>query len=251
MYYKVFLLLISFSFLGCSTSKEDRLYIATAANMQFAMKELIKEFTLESGIKCESIISSSGKLTAQIKQGAPYDIFISANMKYPLELDKTGFCLKKPTVYAHGKLVLWSMDESIKPSIGILLDKNIKHIASANPKTAPYGIATNNVLKHYNMFNKIKHKLVYGESIAQTNQFITTMAAELGFTAKSVVLSPNIKGKGKWVEINENSYSPIEQGVVILKNGPSLIEDKELFFKFLFSGKGKNILNKFGYSTDL
>ncbi len=215
------------------------------------MKELTKEFTQEFGVKCEVIISSSGKLTAQIKEGAPYDIFASANMKYPEELFTTGFSIKKPKIYALGKLVLWTMIDTLKPSIKILSNKSIKHIASANPKTAPYGIPSENVLKHYNLFNNLQHKLVYGESIAQTNQFITTMAAEIGFTAKSVVLSPYIKGKGNWIDIDPNSYKPIKQGVVILKNGPGLAKQKELFYKFLFSEKGKHILNKFGYSTDL
>ena len=250
LFKKIFIFLILILLFGCNKPKEQKLYIATAANMQFAMKELITVFTNETGIKCESIISSSGKLTAQIKEGAPYDIFVSANMKYPNELNISGFSSKKPKVYALGKLVLWTMIDSLKPSINLLLNKNVKHIASANPKIAPYGIPTEQVLKYYKLFNKIEHKLVYGESIAQTNQFITTMAAEIGFTAKSVVLSPNMKGKGNWIDINENAYTPIEQGVLILKKGPSSNKKKELFYKFLFSNKGKAILNNFGYSTD-
>jgi len=240
-------LFISFS---CKQHKEPKLTIATAANMQFAMEEISAAFAKESGIKCEIIISSSGKLTAQIKEGAPYDIFISADMKYPLELYNTGFTTSKPAVYAYGKLVLWSMIDSIKPSINLLLQKNIKHIASANPKTAPYGIATEDVLNHYKIFDGIKNKLVYGESVAQTNQFITTKATEIGFTAKSVVLSPIVKGKGNWVAIDESTYTSIKQGIVIIKNSPSSSEKKEIFYNFLFSKKGSAILNKFGYTTN-
>lgn len=240
------ILFISFS---CKQQKEPKLTIATAANMQFAMEKITSAFTQESGIKCEIIISSSGKLTAQIKEGAPYDIFVSADMKYPLELYNTGFSKSKPVVYAYGKLILWSMIDSIIPSVDLLLQKNIKHIASANPKTAPYGIATEEVLNHYKIFDRIKNKLVYGESIAQTNQFITTKATEIGFTAKSVVLSPIVKGKGNWIAIDENTYTPIKQGIVIIKNSPSSSEKKELFYNFLFSNKGSAILNKFGYAT--
>ncbi len=236
---------------SCKQQKTAKLTIATAANMQFAMEEISAIFTEETGIKCEIIISSSGKLTAQIKEGAPYDIFISADMKYPQELYKTGFTTSKPTIYAYGKLVLWSMVDSIKPSIDLLLQKNIKHIASANPKTAPYGIATEEVLNYYKIFDSVKNKLVYGESIAQTNQFITTKATEVGFTAKSVVLSRIVKGKGNWIPLDNNTYTPIKQGVVIIKNSPSSSEKKEIFYNFLFSKKGKDILNKFGYATNL
>jgi molybdate transport system substrate-binding protein len=236
---------------SCNQQKEHKLTIATAANMQFVMDELTTAFTQETGIECEKIISSSGKLTAQIKEGAPYDIFVSADMKYPLNLYNSGFTANKPAIYAYGKLILWSLFDSIKPSVNLLLQKNIKHIASANPKTAPYGIATEEVLNHYKIFDSIKNKLVYGESIAQTNQFITTKATEIGFTAKSVVLSPVAKGKGNWIALDENTYTPIEQGVVIIKNSPSTTQKKEIFYNFLFSEKGTAILNKFGYATDL
>ena len=245
----IILFSILFLISSCNQHKEHKLTIATAANMQFAMEEIISEFTKETGVKCEAIISSSGKLTAQIKEGAPYDIFVSADMKYPLDLYNDGFTTTKPNIYANGKLVLWSMIDTIKPNISLLLQKNIKHIASANPKTAPYGAATEQVLKYYQILDSIKSKLVFGESIAQTNQFITTKAAEIGFTAKSVILSPIIKNKGNWVAIDENTYTPISQGIVILKNSLTSIEKKEKFYNFLFSEKGKDILNKFGYST--
>ena len=251
-FFKTTIILFTILFLGfsCKQQKEPKLTIATAANMQFAMEEISAVFEQESGFKCEIIVSSSGKLTAQIKEGAPYDIFVSADMKYPLELFNTGFTTREPTIYAYGKLILWSMIDSIKPSVDLLLQKNIKHIASANPKTAPYGIATEEVLNHYKIFDRTKSKLVYGESVAQTNQFITTKATEIGFTAKSVVLSPIVKGKGNWVAIDENTYTPIKQGIVIIKNSPSYSEKKELFYNFLFSKKGTVILNKFGYATN-
>tara|TARA_R110001583_G_scaffold52821_1_gene163621 strand:- start:2103 stop:2879 length:777 start_codon:yes stop_codon:yes gene_type:complete len=245
-------ILISVSLLisSCNQQKDPKLVIAAAANMQFAMKELATSFTKETGVKCEIILSSSGKLTAQIKEGAPYDIFVSANMKYPYELYNTGFTTKEPEIYAFGKLVLWSMIDSIKPTINLLLHKNIKHIATANPKTAPYGILTEEVFNYYQLLDSIKHKLVYGESIAQTNQFIITKAAEIGFTSKSVVLSPFIIGKGSWIDVEERAYSPIKQGIVIIKNSPTSIDKKEIFYNFLFSKKGQEILNKYGYSTN-
>ena len=218
--------------------------------MQFAMKEITKSFTEKTGINCEIMVSSSGKLTAQIKEGAPYDIFVSADMKYPNELYNSGFTTTKPEIYAHGKLVMWTLFDSIKPSFEILLQKNIKHIAVANPKTAPYGKAAFEVFQKKQLLNHLEPKLVFGESIAQTNQFITTKAAEIGFTAKSVVVAPQIKGKGNWIEINENFYTPISQGIVLLKKGSGNKNHTQQFYKFLFSDEGKNILSKFGYSVN-
>lgn len=225
-----------------------KLTIAVAANMQFAMRALTHAFAKENGVECDLIISSSGKLTAQIKAGAPYDLFVSADMKYPEDLYKSGFALEAPKIYAFGKLVLWSMDRKVKPSLSILKTKMIRHIACANPKTAPYGVAAVQALKHYDLYNLVKSKLVYGESISQTNQFIISESAELGFTAKSVVLSPDLKGSGSWVEINPDSYAPIAQGVIVLKRKNSEEANALKFYNFLFSAEAKKILKKFGYT---
>ena len=218
--------------------------------MQFAINDLVDSFSETTGIECEIIISSSGKLTAQINEGAPFDVFVSANMKYPNDLYEKGLTLGKPKIYAHGKLVLWTMKNDLTPSIQQLENNQLKHIALANPKTAPYGNAAIEVLNHFQIFQKLAPKLVYGESIAQVNQFVNSQAADIGFTSKSVVLSPKMIGKGKWVEINESIYQPIAQGIVCVKND----SDKEIlalkFSDFLFSQKGKEILNTFGYSTN-
>jgi molybdate transport system substrate-binding protein len=234
---------------ACHQKQKDKLNIAVAANMQFAMKELTRSFTDQTGIKCDLIISSSGQLTAQIKAGAPYDVFVSADMKYPDELFASGYATNKPAVYAYGKLVMWSMINGMKPSIDLLKNPEVNHIALANPKTAPYGTATIEVLKHYGIYENLKDKLVYGESISQTNQFIISKSAEIGFTAKSVVLSPEMKDKGSWIDIDEADYSPIAQGVVVLKHNNVEPANAEKFYNFLFSDKAKDIFTKFGYSV--
>ncbi|MGY5354027.1 molybdate ABC transporter substrate-binding protein [Wenyingzhuangia sp. IMCC45467] len=231
--------------------KEQKVVIATAANMQFAMKEIAKKFYQEKGIKCEIVISSSGKLTAQIKEGAPYDVFVAANMKYPKEVYKSGFTHTKPRVYAFGKLVLWSMDKNVHPSLDEFTNPKINHIALANPDTAPYGYASVEVLKNINIYNQIKDKLVYGESISQTNQFITLQSAEIGFTAMSVVLSPEMKGKGNWIEINKINYTPIKQGVVVIKHKNKINPLAMTFYDFLFSNMAQKILQDYGYDVQL
>lgn len=231
---------------ACQGKQPQKLSIAVAANMQFAMKELTKTFTNKTGIQCELIISSSGKLTTQIKEKAPYDVFVAADMNYPEVLFKSGFTTKKPEIYAYGQLVLWSIKDGLTPSLELLNDKQIRHIALANPKMAPYGVATIEVLKHFNLYDNLKNKLVYGESISQTNQFIVSKAAEIGFTAKSVVLSPEMKNKGNWIDIDDANYSPIAQGAVIIKH-TKVIEEAEQFYEFLFSTDAKEILTKYGY----
>lgn len=230
--------------------EHGKLTIAVAANMQFTIQEISKTFTEQTGIKCDLVISSSGKLTAQIKEGAPFDVFVSADMKYPTELFNTGFAVGQPKIYAYGTLVMWSMIDPIKPSINILTNPSINHIAIADPKTAPYGEAAVAALKHYGIYENVKDKLVYGESISQANQFIISKSAQVGFTAKSVVLSPEMKDKGQWADVDENSYSAIAQGVVIIKRKNSQQDNAEKFYNFLYSGDVKKILENFGYSVN-
>ncbi len=234
---------------GCRQRESEKLMIATAANMHFPMKELVQVFTENTGIECETVISSSGILTAQIREGAPYDIFVSADMKYPTELYKNGFTLSAPEIYAYGKLILWTLYNELDPSIELLASDSIRHIALANPKTAPYGVAAIEVLDHAGIYEKVEKKLVFGESISQTSQFVVSKAAEIGFTAKSVVLSPDIEDKGNWTEVDTKYYTPIAQGVVILKNRKKWANQAKKFYEFLFSEKGKEILDKFGYSV--
>lgn len=248
---KYLLLLYLFSLTACSEStlEEDKIIVATAANMQFAMEALSKAFTKSTGIKCELVLSSSGKLTAQIKEGAPFDVFVAANMKYPEEVYKSGLATAPAEIYAYGKLVLWSMKANIEPSLAILNDSKVEHIALANPETAPYGQAAIEALRHSKLLESVQKKLVYGESIAQANQFINTQSAEIGFTAKSVVLSPKLKGKGQWVELDTTSYTAISQGVILLNRNEQSRDLATQFFDFLFSEKAQSILNDYGYQV--
>ena len=242
-----FLLLLVLLSQSCQRqSAPPALTIAAAANMQFALKDLVKVFSEQTGIRCETIISSSGKLTAQITQGAPFDIFISADTKYPEILYQNGLTTGPAKIYARGIPVLWTTTDSLPVTIDVLTKNNIKHIALANPKNAPYGRAAVEILKHHGIFKKIKNKLVYGENVAQASQFILSGAAPIGFTAKSVVLSPTLAQKGKWIEWSPTVYTPIEQAAVILKNSNQMKEAR-LFYDFLFSEKGKKILRRYGF----
>jgi molybdate transport system substrate-binding protein len=218
--------------------------------MQFAMEALTRTFTAKTGITCALTVSASGKLTAQIREGAPYDVFMAADMKYPEEVYKAGLALKAPEAYARGRLVLWSAKAGVAPSLEGLTDEAIRHIALANPRTAPYGVAAEEALKRKGLYEALKHKLVYGESIAQTTQFISTEAAEAGFTAMSVVLSEQMQGQGKWVEIDPALYAPIDQGIVVIRREGVNRAAAEMFYAFMFSAEAKAILKQFGYEVN-
>ena len=239
--------LLFLTFTSCTKEKQNILTIATAANMQFAMKALAEAYTAETDQQVELVVSSSGKLTAQIREGAPYDLFFSADTKYPQAIYETEGGTSTPVTYASGQLVLWSTSKNIQVSIDQLTNDAVKHIAIANPRTAPYGTAAVEVLKQLELFDAVKDKLVYGESISQVNQFIISQAAEIGFTAKSVVLSPNMSDQGNWIAIADSLHAPIKQAMVVLKNDRGLEKEAEAFAAFVGSEKGLSILRGFGY----
>ena len=236
---------------GCSSGQgsKKRLIVATAANVQYAMQEIKTAFEEKEGINIEVIASSSGKLTAQIQQGAPYDLLVSADIKYPADLYEKGFAAAPPAVYAYGTLVLWTMkDLSLDSVFALLLGSAVKKIAIANPKVAPYGKLTFEWFKHHDLLNVIEGKLVFGESIAQASQYILSGASDLGFTARSIVNSPGMSGKGNWVSLQPNLR--LEQGVVITTHGQKEhLEEAQRFYNFLFSEEAQNIFSRHGYET--
>ena len=243
-------LLLLLTCCGGSRRSEESITIATAANMQFAMEALTEAFTARTGITCILVVGSSGKLTAQIVEGAPYDIFVAANMKYPRAVAAQGKAAGEPRLYALGSLVLWTVKEDLQPFLEVLASDSVTHIAVANPATAPYGQAAIEVLEHYGLRESLDTKLVFGESIAQTNQFIISGAAEIGFTALSVVRAPEMRGKGQWIAIPSQLHSPIEQGVVLLRNEEKPDLNATLFYDYLLSEEAGEILENFGYSRD-
>lgn len=232
-------------FFSCQNQSKDPLRIAVAANMQYAMDSLVLVFEKETEIACEVIVGSSGKLATQIQAKAPYDIFISADTLYPQMLYTKGLTMDKPQVYSYGKLILWTLKEDIDLSLDILRSSEVKKIALANPKPAPYGRLTMKVLEEVGVLSEVEHKLVYGESISQTNQFILSKSVDLGITAQSAVFAPHLKNKGTWKLINVDRS--MAQSMVILKNRVEQVPKAQKFEAFLFSEKGQEILKSFGY----
>jgi molybdate transport system substrate-binding protein len=241
-------LLLAFS-AGASVALAGTLTVAVAANVQYTFDDLQKAFTRETGHHLKPVYSSSGKLAAQIMNGAPFDVFLSADMEYPDKLHKEGFSATAPRPYAFGTLVLWTMNDlDLANWQQVLAGAQVRKIAVANPRTAPYGRETMKALMNLKLEQALRPKLVFGESIAQTNQYIHSRAADAGFTAKSVVLAPEMKGQGKWIDLPRQSYQPIAQGAVILAHGrkhnPELAQQ---FYDFVYADKARVIFERYGY----
>lgn len=231
---------------------KKNLTVAAASNVQYAMEELVREFETETNIEVHTVVSSSGKLSAQISQGAPYDVFVSADEKYPAEIARSGLAAGPPIVYAFGHLVLWTVRQDIDLSSGlsVLNARAISKIAVANPDLAPYGEQSMRVLRYLGLEDHLRTKLVFGENISQTSQYILSGACDVGFTAKSVVLASQLAGKGRWMEVPGESYSPIAQAAVRTRSGAARRpEESQKFFTFLFSKKAKEILREYGYGV--
>ena len=234
-------------FAGCHTTQQPLFTVAAAANVQFAMQDIVAEFEKIYGHKVNLVIGSSGKLTAQIQQGAPYSIFLSADKKYPTLLFEKKKAIHLPEVYMVGKLALWSNSNFKINDLNELKNPDIKRIAIANPLNAPYGQEAENALKYYQLWDAVQPKLVFGESIAQTNQYILSGACEVGFTALSTAFAKDINHRGHWLPIDEKSYKPIEQGAVITAYGEKYCpEISKKFYQFLFSDAAKTIFTQFG-----
>ncbi|MBI1836477.1 MAG: molybdate ABC transporter substrate-binding protein [Flavobacteriia bacterium] len=237
-YYLFFITLLLF----CFTTEQKPVRIAVSANMEAVISEVIENYNKKyPAQKIEPIISSSGKLFAQIVNGAPFDIFVSADMEYPNELKKKGKVDGDVLNYANGTMVLWTKKEWNLKKIDLLTEK-IQKIAIANPETAPYGKAAVEYLKKKGIYEKVKSKLVFGESISQVNHFVTTKVVDLGFTSSSVVSTT----KENYLEIDRKMYQAIEQGMCLLKQDQNN-KNVPLFYGYLQSKATQKVLEKYGY----
>lgn len=234
----------------CSSMLAGTINIAVAANVSYAIEELIKEFNKTNpDTKIQVTLGSSGKLVAQIKNGAPFNIFMSANMDFPQALYDESIAITKPVIYAEGALAMFSSKElDFSKGIDLIKDSSILKIAIANPKTAPYGTAAIEVMKNAGLEEFIKDKLVYAESISQVLNYATT-AADIGFIAKSSLYEENMskyEEKINWISLDTKLYKSIEQGIVIINNAKDNSEVKA-FYDFILSAKAKEIFINYGY----
>ena len=228
----------------------NEIRIAVASNFYPTMKAIVEQFELENyeSSKINKIVlisGSSGKHHAQIMNGAPFDIFFSADKVRPVLLEKEGIVENESRfTYAFGKIVLWSPANGfVDPKGQVLYDNNFRFLAIANPTIAPYGIATKETLISMGLWNNMGKKVVRGENIAQAFQFINSGNAELGFVSFSQLMSPNFSLVGSFWEVPKSLYNPIEQQAVLLRD--SLLGRN--FMEFVQTAKALNIISKFGY----
>ncbi|HZR59219.1 MAG TPA: molybdate ABC transporter substrate-binding protein [Terriglobales bacterium] len=226
--------------------------VAAAADLQFAMQDISNRFEKKTGNTVKVIYGSSGNFFQQIQNGAPFDVFFSANLDYAKKLEESG--LAEPGSYyqyASGKIVLWVPSKSkldISSGLNVLLDPAVKKIAIANPQHAPYGQAAEAALRTEKIYDKVSSKFVLGENISQTASFVVSNAADIGIVALSLALSPNMKDKGRSAEIPASDYPPIQQACVLLRISKSKGVAQQ-FLNFVKTPEIGELLRTYGFDT--
>src|SRR6202171_1201896 len=225
--------------------------IAAAADLKFAMEELVKTFEKQSGTKVNVTCGSSGNFFSQMQNGAPFDLFFSADIEYPKKLEAAG--LAEPGTlyeYAVGRIVIWTPADAnvdvTKQGWKTLLDASIEKIAIANPEHAPYGRAAVAALQKAGIYESVKDKLVFGEDISQAAQFVQSGNAQAGIVAMSLAVSPAMRDGKRW-EIAAELYPALEQGAIVLKDAKNK-EAARAFLEFVQSAAGRAILGKYGFA---
>lgn len=223
--------------------------VAVAANFTAPARKIAAQFEQDTGNKAVLAFGATGKFYAQVKNGAPFEVFLAADDATPMKLEKDGLALPDTRfTYAIGKLVLWSArDGYVDPHGDVLRNENFAHLAIGNPKTAPYGAAAVETLKKLNQYERLQPRLVQGENISQTQQFVSTGNAELGFVALSQVWNDGKLVSGSAWIVPSKLYSPIRQDAVILKKGAANPAARA-FEAYLKSDKARAIIRTYGYA---
>ena len=222
--------------------------VAAAADLRFAMDEIVKEFNnSNSAANVEVIYGSSGNAFTQISNGAPFDLYFSADIMYPQKLKDAGLTLSDPKLYAIGRIVLWSASLDVSRGLSVLVGNPKIKIATANPEHAPYGQRSVEALKFYRLYEKVEKQLIYGENISQAAQFCLSGNAEAGLIALSLVLSPSMSNQGKFFLIDEKAHRPLEQAYVILNHAKGN-KAAFAFSEFISKPAARLIFEKYGFT---
>jgi molybdate transport system substrate-binding protein len=232
---------------------QQELTIAAAADLQSAMREIATRFEKTTGAKVKLSFGSSGNFFSQIENGAPFDLFFSADIDYPKKLQAAGLAIPDSLYqYATGKIVLWVPKSSaldVSRGLQVVADPSVQKLAIANPEHAPYGRAAQAALRRAGLWDKVSSKLVLGENISQTAQFVQSGNADAGILALSLVLAAGMKDQGRYFEVSQDLYPPLQQSAVILSHS----QHKELaarFMDFLKTDEIRSLLKQYGFSTD-
>lgn len=239
--------------LVCSVgvAQAEEFTIAAASDLNFAFKELVTEFEKTSGHHVKLSLGSSGNFYSQIQNGAPFDLYFSADIGYPRKLEEAGLTVPGSLYrYAVGRIVLWAGHESrldMAKGMGVLREQGIKKIAIANPKHAPYGRAAVSAMEHFSIYQQVRDRLVLGENISQAAQFVESGACDVGIIALSLALAPTMKAKGTYWEVPADAHPALEQGAVILKSSQRR-EVAQEFLEFMKGQTGQEIMKRYGFT---
>src|ERR1700756_596271 len=231
---------------------ETELLVAAAADLNPALRDIAQQYENRTGIRIMLSFGASGALTQQIQNGAPFDLFFSADMEYPKHLIAEGQADALSLYqYSLGKLVLWVPANSPldveRQGMAVLLDSSVKKIAIANPEHAPYGRAAVAALKHAGLYDRLADRFVMGENVSQTAQFAESGNAQAGFVALAHALSPAVKSMGKFWVVPADYYPPLAQGVVILSRSQHKKEAAD-FLQYLKTKDASEALRKYGFT---
>ena len=227
--------------------------VAAAADLRAALQEVAAKYQERTGVVVKLSFGASGALTQQIQNGAPFDLFFSADMDYPRQLIAAGQADGSTLYrYAVGQLVLWVPNDSPlnveHKGMDVLLDPSVKKIAIANPQHAPYGRAAAAALQHYDLYEKIKDRLVLGENVAQAAQFVESGNAQAGFVALAHAVAPAMQGKGRYWVVPAEAYPPLDQGVILISRSAHS-KDAAAFLGFVKTEEVAGMLGRYGFSS--
>lgn len=250
---KLAILAITFALCLGIAPAQTTIRIAAAADLQPVLPHILEQFEKETGIRAEATYQASAALTTQIMNGAPFDVFLSANLAYPQKLIAAGLAhglgegaAGTPITYAMGTLVLWTRNDSrLPPAMPLLRSRQVKSIAIANPDRAPYGKAAMAALEKSGLLNDVKSKLVTAENIAQAAQFVDSGNATMGFISLTAASTPRLKSDGHFIVVPANLYAPIEQGAVLIANAPHRVAAKK-FLVYLMSTPAQQSMRQYG-----
>ena len=234
-----------------SIARAGELTVAAASDLNYAFKEVIAGYEQQTGHHVKLTLGSSGNFYAQIQNGAPFDLYFSADIGYPRKLEEAGLVVPGSLYpYAVGRIVLWTGNGShldLSKGLEILREPTIKKIAIANPKHAPYGRAAVAAMEHFKVYDQVKDRLILGENISQAAQFIESGACDAGIIALSLALAPVMKAAGQYWEIPAIAHAPLEQGAVILKQSKNPQAAKQ-FLEYIKGPQGQEIMKRFGFT---
>ena len=229
----------------------DDIAVAAASDLQFAIKELIVEYEKQTGHHVKLSLGSSGNFYAQLQQGAPFDLYFSADIGYPKKLEEAGLTVPGSLYrYAVGRVVLWAPKQSpveVSKGLTVLRDAAVRKIAIANPKHAPYGRAAVAAMEQSQVYAEVKDRLVLGENISQAAQFIESGACDVGIIALSLAMAPVMKSAGSYWLIPAEAHPPLEQGAVIMKQSKQQDAARH-FLEFMQRPQGQEVMTRYGFT---